>query len=798
MNRKIEIGKKAKVVLVWNVRSFEYSKDKEKEIISDFAKKYGIDKRNITVEKPNIAYVGQEGDETFAQGVLSNIQDPKFQQSLFKKYLDLKEVKDYDFDKILEIDELINSRIDYEAYEKHRRYQIKWIKWSNFMSYGKDNFFDFRNLKGLCLLKSEPANQSGKTTFCLDLIRFLLFGEIKSRGYLKNEYFNRYLPEETELSVEGCVCIDGVDYVIQRVYTRPKLEKRTKDSKSTPKVKYYKLINGEYDELIDAENAKDFSEVDIRQTNKAITEAIGKASDFDLMICVDSGNLKDLISLTEGERGKLLSRWIGLLPLEEKAKIANEVKNETTKKFLSRIYDKDTLENEIKELNDANEANTKELKKNEEKQKETKKELDKLEKEKNKMNLSKAPIDAALKNIDIETLNNEIEILSNEKLKLEDKKKKEQDKLKEYEGLVYDKDVVKECEEKEKAAENEHNFLVGEYRSIEAKIKEIEKLKEDGRCPKCGREYLAADYQNDISEQEKKKEEIIKKGNEKKKEKEKFAKELQKFKEIKEKLDEKAETDLNINVFNVEIEKATTSHKQKIDLLQKIKDNESAIKKNNDIDTKINLLDETIKTKKSIINGCIEKIAELNAEIKLNNKQISEKKKTIEVIIKEEADIRAWDLYMAMVGKSGIKKMIIREASPIINSQLKDLLDGVCDFDVEIVINDNDNIEFNYIHDGVVGKLTGGSGFESTVASLALRTVLSNMSTFSKPSFVVFDEILGGVAEENYEKVKALYDKIIKYYELILQITHLKAIHDWHDTTISVTKENNISRIVTS
>ena len=69
------------------------------------------------------------------------------------------------------------------------------------------------------------------------------------------------------------------------------------------------------------------------------------------------------------------------------------------------------------------------------------------------------------------------------------------------------------------------------------------------------------------------------------------------------------------------------------------------------------------------------------------------------------------------------------------------------------------------------------------------------MSTFSKPCFVVFDEILGGIADENYDNVKLLYDKIVKDYSFILEITHLKAIADWHTTSLVVKKEDNISRI---
>ncbi len=43
--------------------------------------------------------------------------------------------------------------------------------------------------------------------------------------------------------------------------------------------------------------------------------------------------------------------------------------------------------------------------------------------------------------------------------------------------------------------------------------------------------------------------------------------------------------------------------------------------------------------------------------------------------------------------------------------------------------------------------------------------------------------------------VKNLYDKIVKDYDSILQISHLKQIADWHSSFIVIKKENNISHI---
>ena len=76
-----------------------------------------------------------------------------------------------------------------------------------------------------------------------------------------------------------------------------------------------------------------------------------------------------------------------------------------------------------------------------------------------------------------------------------------------------------------------------------------------------------------------------------------------------------------------------------------------------------------------------------------------------------------------------------------------------------------------------------------------MRVVLGNISTLSRPSILLLDEVLGGVAQENYENIKLLFDRIVKDYSVILHITHLNQIIDWHTSIITVRKENQISSI---
>ena len=180
-------------------------------------------------------------------------------------------------------------------------------------------------------------------------------------------------------------------------------------------------------------------------------------------------------------------------------------------------------------------------------------------------------------------------------------------------------------------------------------------------------------------------------------------------------------------------------------------------------------------------------------DIDSNNETIREKESYIKRIEQEIELEKTWRLYLQMVGKDGIAKMVLRATIPTINQELDKLLCDVTDFKVEVEVTEKNDIEFWLIRDGVKTRLAGGSGLERTQAALALRVVLANMSNLSRPPFIVLDEILGSVAAENYDDMKRLYDKIVLEYDFVLHICHIDL--DWYDKTVTCTKTNNISTI---
>jgi hypothetical protein len=360
MAKDLKIGEEGIITIEWNVRPVDYSREKEQNLIDIVAKKYDVPKEHVKIV-PNFIKLSPQGEQVaLTNDTIQNIQDPKFQQHLFQVFLDENEIEDYNFDEIVKIDSQINSLIDYEVYDKSKRYEIRWIRWSNFLSYGDDNFFDFTQLNGLVLLNGEPANQSGKSTFAYDLLHFVLFGKTTSgKADVLSDIFNRYRPETTEVKVEGCICIDNEEYIIRRTLTRPALKKRTAKSKTTQKVEYFKIVGGIEQELEDVDNLEGATNT---QTSKIIKESLGNEKDFDLVICANADNLKSLISLKDTERGRLLSKWIGLLPLEEKDTIAREKWNkEVSRTLYSNTYNRETLKAEIDAITVAIDENNTEI-----------------------------------------------------------------------------------------------------------------------------------------------------------------------------------------------------------------------------------------------------------------------------------------------------------------------------------------------------------------------------------------------------------------------------------------------------
>lgn len=787
----IDVRPKSKIHMHWKVSPYDYSKEKLNSLEAAISKKYAIPKDKVKVI-PEFIMVNTDGEKvSINEEIIQNIQDPVFQVQLFKEWLEMNKITDCDFDLIKKIDSEINARIDYQVYDKYKRYSIKWLRWDNFLSYGAGNVFDFTDIGRLVLLSSEPANQGGKTTFCIDLIRFLLFGT-STRYRTQAELFNQYIPEATTLTAEGCITIDGVDYVIKRTVSRPALERRTDKSKTVQKVEYYKIVGGNKEELEDyIDNQQEANNV---ETNRVIKEAIGRESDFDLIMSVTDKTLDDLVEKKETERGRLLARWIGLLPIEEKDKLAREKFNQEIKPFLlSNQYNTETLLQEIQ----AYEINIKTLKGDNKRYKTENKTLDKeieaLEGTKAALLYSKKTIDENLLKIDITTLKSQINNCiaegkrKSEELEAIDKELKE---IGEVDFSVEEFDKLQE----DLVRLNGERVLVGErYKNTSHNIQH---LKSSEVCPTCGRKLDNVDNTAKIKELEAELAKIEEEGKKKRTEIDDITKKIESKKKDRELYTRKTTISMQKSALEVTRERLRGEYKEKNQLLKEYNENSEAIEKNNKIDMDIRNTDVIINGKRNTRDTNLSYISKNDTEVKNEEKQIADRREIIAKIKEEEVLVKNWKIYIELVGKNGISKMVLRRTLPIINARLSQLLNDVCDFDVEVGIDAKNDVTFYLIKDGVYKNLHGGSGFELTAAALALRSVLADMSTIPRCGTLVLDEVWGRVSKENYDNMKNLITKIAQSYDSMILISHLDEIRDWCQNHIVVRKENNVSTLL--
>ena len=784
MTKKIDIGQKAKVKIQWNVAQSNYSRELENSMIALMAKKYGIPAKNIVVE-PN--YITANNSGVLSSETVQSIHDPKFQQELMKQYIINNDIKDVDFEEIIKIDSQINSLIDYDAYDKGKRYTIKWVKWSNFLSYGPDNYFDFTTLNGLVLLNGEPANKSGKSTFAYDLLHFLLFGKTNTNK-AKNlgELFNNYLPEARTINVEGCINIDGEDFIIRRTLTRPAQGKKAKTV--TNKVEYYRLAEDGSEEILPEDNKQEASTT---ATTKLIKEALGNESDFDLIISANAKDLDNIISLTETEKGRLLSRWIGLSIIEDKDIKAREKWNkEISVGRFSDMYNQVQLESDIENLTTENKHNEGCIKALNEQISTHDKSITENQSNKDLLLSSMREIDTALLKVDVTTLQASIDAL------IDDGKRKNSE-VTIIEEQIKEIGEVSYSEEEYKKMKSENERLINDMAETRMKINNLKStnkaLESAEICPTCHRKLDNVDNSGQIEENKKTIQELTDNGVAMKKRSDELVESMGVIEQKRAIAYKKSQLELKLAALKTEIANKRAEYKEKSQILKEIQKNKDAIAKNNEITAKINVITANINYSERAKREATSEINLLEREIVKNNESIALKKSYLVKIEAERKTEKYWKLYLQMIGKDGISKMVLRNTLPIINSELNRLLGDVTDFRVEVVMNEKNDVDFLLIRDETITRLSAASGLEKTQAALALRVVLGKMSKLSRPPFILLDEVLGTVASENYDDMKKLYDKIVSYYDFVLHICHIDL--DWYDSIVTVQKIDNISRI---
>ena len=778
---KVHVPEKAHIRVDWEDYPENRTVEAKNRVKSYFSKKYGVPTTSIKINFIPIIKNKEGKVIDISDGLIENIMDEEYQRKLFSEWLKRNQTN-VDFKRLCKLDDKINEVLfdgEVEDY-RYRRWELKNLWIDNFLSYGDNNTLDYTKLKGLNVVKSEPANQGGKTIFSIDALLFLFFGKT-TKTDVALENFNQFRGKN-EVTVGGLITIDGEDYIIERKIKRK--AKKAGGYSATNTLDFYKLLADGNRENLEGEQR--------RETDKMITETIGSYSDFMTTIVATAGNLESLIGTKPTERGRLLTKFIGLEVIEQKESINKKMMADFKSSMKSNVYNLKDLNDDIIEHEESISTNKENIETNKVSLTNKEDEIDSATKKKDKLLAQKVDIDDEVEEVNPQTLENEIETLTNDGLSKKKDLEETLSLIKEIGDVDFDEDVYNDLVD----VKNELKISIGGIeKDIKSKEKLVKEMKEGEICSLCKQPLKDVDHTEQIRQLES---EVGEKEVELEKETKNLDEVTEKITilvETKEKSDKNDKLGLVRDRLEVEMESLRVDIKEKKGILKMYQRNIKSIESNREVDSKVlgyTQLLSNLNIERDDIN---KSISDLENEIKNSEGVILNNKDLIKTIKKETEVLKIYEVYHKMIGKNGISKLVLTSVIPIINYELQRLLDDVCDFELELSMSDKNEVEFLINKNGVSKKLKSGSGLEATVSSLALRCVLGRISTLPKPNVIVFDEVLGKVADVNLDNVKLFFDKIKDMYDIILFITHNPIAQDWADKIITVVKKDDISSL---
>jgi DNA repair exonuclease SbcCD ATPase subunit len=760
------------IQVIWEDSSENFTQERIKSVKQYFMKKYASTNVNV------ITKVKTTDDTQQTIDVTMNIMDQNYLRELVRNFLESKNQHQY-FDQVMNIDLAVENRMLINEVEvtPFKRWYIKKIEFSNFLSYGENQVIDFDKCNGITVVESDPPNFGGKTVLTVDLLLFLFFNST-TKTQKAEEIFNRF-SDKNKVTVRGEIVIDGEEYVIARQIERKKAKSGEWNVKTELEF-FKKLADGQL---------QNFTGEQRRETEDFIKKSIGNIDDFLMTIVTTASNLEDLLEAKPTARGQVLSRFLGLEFLKKKEETGKEIYSDFSKGMLSNVYNTETLKQNNSESNEEIKVLDSQIIDSQEKMKDVDNRLQKGQDYKENLLKSKHnDIDQELVRLNPNTLKTEIENFKNSSKSI-------QTQINE----------VKIIEPKEFYHEDQHDAVKdviksrnGELVLAENKVEEIQELIEkygDGiQCEHCGIKLMEASLTKKKIEQLEGYKKLVR---EFRKEIGDLEKKEQSFTQLKKDFDEYERNKLIKEKYELSLESTKLKLEQAQDKLTRYEEVQDKIKKNNDIDAQLvkagMRIDDLINEKRDYERT----ITSNQLQIKNLKQQIDKNLEMIQTITEEFEREKIYKIYLEVFGKNGISKIIMKTMMPLINQELQRLLMDSCYFNLEIRINDKNEVEFMMIDNstGIEKPMTSGSGYERTIAAMALRAVLSKVCSLPKPNIIVWDEVFGKISNENLEMVGEFFSKMREYFEKIFVITHNPLVNNWANNVVRISKTENISKV---
>ena len=751
------------------------------------------------------------GDRTDITDSINNIFQENLRDSAVQKRLINDYLKDYDpteeiAEKVLELNKKYSSVVEEdEEVARNINWRLKSVEWDNLFNYGEGNKINFENLNGVVGIFGK--NFSGKSSI-IDSLLYTLYNSTS-----KNNRKNLHLINQTKDDCRGKVEILVGHNVYEVERTSEKYEKKLHGN-TTIEAKT-DIEFSKNDEVV-GENIS-LNGLSRNDTDKNIRKMFGTMDDF--LFTSMASQLGSLMFISEGStrRKEILAKFLDLEMFERKFRLAKEDASDL-RGMLKRLEGTE-YDEKIEEIQEKLTEIENETKSQEDSCREITGKIEDYQINVDDLNEKISAIPVEIIDVDdvnksLQTNKKERDLLSARNAKFLSNINNNEELLGKIDSFLSDDFNIEEIKNNQSIVsekQDQLNLICNDIKVHETKLKVKEgKSALLGEVP-CGEEFShckfikdAYDALGQLDEVKKEIDDLRKSETEtsneiKKLNPEKIEEHIQKYEKL---IDKKNELNSENSSYELEIQKNETKivgYENEIEQLEEkiveYNNNKIAIESLEELNFEKDNLLRAIKKEKDNLTECQNCLIELSKEhgsIEQMLKSVEDDKQELQNLREEYA---AFDLFMRCMHSNGIAYDIIKKRLPIINAEVAKVLANIVDFEIFFEAEDK-KLEIFIKHPRFDARpIELGSGSEKTIAAMAIRLALLNVSSLPKPDLFILDEPATALDEENMEGFIRILDMVKSYFKTVLLISHLDTLKDCADMTIEIEKKDNYAYV---
>ena len=772
--------------------------------------KKAIDAAHKRYRPSAVTFLNKANDSRGSVDVSDNfmqedLRDIAVQEKFIKEYLEDYNASTEVLERVYELNKTYNKIVeDSEVVKRNINWRIRRLEWDNLFNYGEGNKIDFEDLNGIIGIFGK--NFSGKSSI-IDSLLFTLYNTT-SKGNRKNlntiNQDKQWGRGKAEIEVGGNI-----------LHIERRAEKYVKKLKGVETVEAKTDVNFWAEDIATGE-LQSLNGLDRNGTDKNIRKFFGTIDDFFLTSMATQ--LGSLAFISEGstKRKEILAKFLDLEIFDDKFKLAKD--NASDLRGAIKRLEQIDFDEEIELVSSELQAHNEEISSQKEMCAEFKDQIEQYRQRSLELQEQIGAIPATI--IDDDAVRLKISELESSVQSLQDENRRYGKTRKVNISLLEKIDMaLKESNIEE--YENKQRLITDMSENLTATIAEIDRHESALRVEErkiqlldqvpCGEQYPQCRFIKDafaalesVGLTRNKLEDMRRDRNRESSTIEEMnpaavASFITKHNRVVEK---RSDTVSVVNNMELKIARNKTQilkYKNELTenraLLKEYEENREVIENLEELTLEHENVQQEVTRCESETASCEQKLMSLYRA----NGKLGQKKETLESQQVELREARenysAYDLFMSCMHTNGISLDIIKNKLPVLNEEIASVLANIVDFEVYLE-NEEKKLEIFIKHPKYDARpLEMGSGAEKTIAAMAIRLALLNVSSLPKGDLFILDEPGTALDEENMEGFVRILDLVKSNFKTVLLISHLDSLKDAVDSQISIEKKKNFASV---